>query len=232
MITLGGLQKTTLIDYPGKIACTVFTSGCNFRCPFCYSMELVFPEKIKEQPKIPEKDFFNFLEQRQGMLEGVVLCGGEPTIHKDIIDFARKIKKLKFAVKLDTNGSNPKVLENLIEGKLIDYVAMDIKSPKEKYEFFSGAKLLKNIKQSIEILKQNKIKYEFRTTVAPGLEKQDLLEIGNWIGGKNVNYFLQEFNSQKPVINPKILKLSCLKEPELQQIAKILEPKFQTISVR
>jgi pyruvate formate lyase activating enzyme len=85
-MTLGGLQKTTLIDYPGKIACTVFTSGCNFRCVFCYSMELVIPEKIKEQPKILEKDFFDFLEQRQGMLEGVVLCGGEPTIHKDIID--------------------------------------------------------------------------------------------------------------------------------------------------
>ncbi len=231
-MTLGGLQKTTLIDYPGKIACTVFTSGCNFRCPFCYSMELVLPERIKEQPKILEKDFFDFLEQRQGMLEGVVLCGGEPTIHKDIIDFARKIKKLKFAIKLDTNGSNPKVLENLIKEKLIDYVAMDIKSPKEKYDFFTGAKLLKNIEQSIKILKQGKIGYELRTTVAPGLDRQDLLEIGNWIGGKNINYFLQEFNSQKPVINPEILKLPCLKEQELQKIAETLKPKFQNVSVR
>lgn len=229
---LGGLQKTTLIDYPGKIACTVFTSGCNFRCPFCYSSELVLPEKIKEQPKIPEKDFFDFLEQRQGMLEGVVLCGGEPTIHKDIMDFARKIKKLKFAVKLDTNGSNPEVLEKMIEEKLIDYVAMDIKAPKPKYEFFSGAKLLKNVEQSIEILKQNKIKYELRTTVAPGMDRQDLLEIGNWIKGKNVNYFFQEFNSQKPVINSKILESDCLKEDELKQIAEALKPKFKTISVR
>ena len=229
---LGGLQKTTLIDYPGKIACTVFTSGCNFRCVFCYSAELVLPEKIKEQPKILGKDFFDFLEQRQGMLEGVVLCGGEPTIHKDIIDFARKIKQLKFAIKLDTNGSNPKVLENLIKEKLIDYVAMDIKSPKEKYEFFSGAKLLKNIEQSIKILKQNKVEYEFRTTATPGLGKQDLLEIGNWIGGKKVNYFIQEFNSQKPILNPEILKLPCLKEQELQQIAEILKPKFKNVSVR
>ena len=229
---LGGLQKTTLIDYPGKIACTVFTSGCNFRCVFCYSAELVLPEKIKEQPKILGKDFFDFLEQRQGMLEGVVLCGGEPTIHKDIINFAKKIKKLKFAIKLDTNGSNPKVLENLIKEKLIDYVAMDIKSPKEKYEFFSGAKLLKNIEQSIKILKQNKVEYEFRTTATPGLGKQDLLEIGNWIGGKKVNYFIQEFNSQKPILNPEILKLPCLKEQELQQIAEILKPKFKNVSVR
>ena len=229
---LGGLQKTTLIDYPGKIACTVFTIGCNFRCPFCYSSELVLPEKIKEQPEVLEKEFFDFLEQRRGMLEGVVLCGGEPTIHKDIIDFVRKIKKLKFAIKLDSNGSNPKMLENLIGKKLIDYVAMDIKSPKKKYDFFSGAKLLKNVEQSVKILKQGKVKYEFRTTVAPGLEARDLLEIGNWIGGKNVNYFLQEFNSQKPVIDSKILKLPCLKEQELQQIIEILKPKFQTISVR
>ena len=229
---LGGLQKTTLIDYPGKIACTVFTSGCNFRCPFCYSSELVLPEEIKKQPQVLEKDFFDFLGERQGMLEGVVLCGGEPTIHKDIIDFARKIKKLKFAIKLDTNGSSPKVLENLIKEKLIDYAAMDIKSPKEKYDFFSGAKLLKNVEQSIKILKQGKIKYEFRTTVSPGLEKQDLLEIGNWIGGKNVNYFFQEFNSQKPVLDSKVLKLDCLKEDELKQIAEDLKPKFENISIR
>jgi pyruvate formate lyase activating enzyme len=124
------------------------------------------------------------------------------------------------------------VLENLIKEKLIDYAAMDIKSPKEKYDFFTGAKLLKNIEQSIKILKQGKIGYEFRTTVAPGLDRQDLLEIGNWIGGKNINYFLQEFNSQKPVINPEILKLPCLKEQELQKIAETLKPKFQNVSVR
>jgi pyruvate formate lyase activating enzyme len=148
------------------------------------------------------------------------------------MDFARKIKKLKFAVKLDTNGSNPEVLEKMIEEKLIDYVAMDIKAPKPKYEFFSGAKLLKNVEQSIEILKQNKIKYELRTTVAPGMDRQDLLEIGNWVKGKNVNYFFQEFNSQKPVINSKILESDCLKEDELKQIAEALKPKFKTISVR
>ena len=232
IMIIGGLQRTTLIDYPEKISCTVFASGCNFRCPFCYSQELVIPEEIKKHPKISEKDFFNFLKQRYEMLEGVVLCGGEPTVHKDIISFAKKIKKLKFAVKLDTNGSNPGVLENLIQEKLIDYVAMDIKSPKEKYEFFTGAKLLKNVEQSIEILKQNKVEYEFRTTVAPGLGKQDLLDIGNWIRGANVNYFLQEFNFQKPVLNPEILKFSCLNKQEIQQIAKTLKPEFVDVSVR
>ncbi len=229
---LGGLQKTTLIDYPGKVACTVFSVGCNFRCPFCYSSELVLPEKIERQPKIREKDFFDFLKQRQGMLEAVVLCGGEPTIHKDLPNFIKKIKKLKFAVKLDTNGSNPDMLEKLIKEELIDYAAMDIKAPRKKYDFFSGAKLLEKVSQSVKILKQGKIEYEFRTTVAPGITKQDLLEIGDWITGKNVNYFLQQFNSQKPVIDPNILNRPVLKEREIREIIKTLKPKFQAVSLR
>jgi len=126
---LGGLQKTTLIDYMGKIAATVFLVGCNFRCPWCYSSELVLPEKIKNQPEISEKDFFEFLESRKGLLEGVVVCGGEPTINKDLPDFIKKIKKMGFLIKLDTNGSNPQMIKKLIDDELIDYVAMDIKAP-------------------------------------------------------------------------------------------------------
>jgi len=111
---IGGLQKLTLIDYPGKLAATVFLIGCNFRCPWCYSRELVLPEEIKKQPQIPEKDFFAFLKKRKGLLEGVVICGGEPTIQRGLPDFIKKIKKVGYAVKLDTNGSNPKMLKNLI----------------------------------------------------------------------------------------------------------------------
>ena len=153
---IGGLQKTTLIDYPGKIACTVFLSVCNFRCPWCYSGELVLPEKILKQPRISEKEFFNFLRERKGLLEGVVICGGEPTVNKDLPQFIEKIKRMGYFIKLDTNGSNPKMLKDLIDTKLIDYVAMDIKAPidSEIYKKIlrEGVKL-DDIKESIEILK-------------------------------------------------------------------------------
>ena len=128
-MTLGGFQKTTLIDFPGKIAATVFTSGCSFRCPWCYSPELVLPSEIKKHPKLPEKEFFKFLKERRKLLDGLVLCGGEPTINKDLPAFIKKIKKLGFLVKLDTNGSNPEMLKKLINEKLNDYVAMDLKAP-------------------------------------------------------------------------------------------------------
>ncbi len=114
---IGGLQKTTLVDYPGILAATVFLSGCNFRCPFCYSRELVLPEEIEKHPQISEKYFFDFLKERKGLLQGIVLCGGEPTINQDLPDFISKIKELGFLVKLDTNGSNPKMIKSLIEKK-------------------------------------------------------------------------------------------------------------------
>ncbi|KPJ73405.1 anaerobic ribonucleoside-triphosphate reductase activating protein [Parcubacteria bacterium DG_74_1] len=229
---IGGLQKTTLIDFPGRIAATIFLCGCNFRCPFCYSGELVLPEKIKKQPKILEKDFFDFLKERKGLLEGVVLCGGEPTIHRELSDFCRKIKALGFLIKLDTNGSNPAVLKEIIEDELLDYVAMDIKAPKEKYDFFSGAKLVKKVEESINILKESQLDYEFRTTVAPGLKQEDIFSLSEWIAGKGVNYFLQEFNSQKEVLNPDILNLPVLKKEELEEIIRKIRPKFKTCYLR
>ncbi|MDP2864048.1 MAG: anaerobic ribonucleoside-triphosphate reductase activating protein, partial [bacterium] len=116
---IGGLQKLTLIDFPGRLAATVFLVGCNFRCPFCYSSELVLPEKIKKQPRISEKELFDFLKERKGLLEAVTICGGEPCINKDLPQFCEKIKKLGYLVKLDTNGSNPRMLKNLIDKKLI-----------------------------------------------------------------------------------------------------------------
>jgi len=229
---IGGLQKTTLIDYPGRVACTVFLIGCNFRCPFCYSSELVLPEKIKLQPRIYEKDFFKFLKERKGLLDNLVLCGGEPTINKDLPQFCKKIKKLGYFVKLDTNGSNPEMLKKLIDEKLIDYVAMDIKAPRRKYEFFSGAKLVNEVEESVNILKKNQIGYEFRTTIAPGLKKEDILKATNWIAGKGVNYFLQEFTAQKEVINPEILGLPVLKRKEIEEIIEQIKPKFKNCQIR
>ena len=229
---IGGLQKTTLIDYPGKIACTVFTIGCNFRCPFCYSGELVLPSKIKNCPVLPENKLFDFLKERKGMLEGVVLCGGEPTIHNDLQNFAEKIKALGYSVKLDTNGSNPEMLKNLIEKKLIDYVAMDIKSSKEKYKTYSGIKIdLSKIEKSVNILKQGKIGYEFRTTLAPGLDRQDIKKIAAWIGPAQ-NYFLQEFNDKKEVIKPSIISLPILQKEEIENLIKKIKPKFKICQLR
>ena len=228
---IAGLQKLTLIDYPGKIACTVFLAGCNFQCPWCYSRELVLPEEIKKQPKISEKEFFDFLEKRKGILEGIVLCGGEPTVNKDLPDFVAKIKKLGYSVKLDTNGSNPKMLKRLIKDKLIDYVAMDVKLPKEKYIKILKAKI-NDIEESIKILKENRVDYEFRTTVVPTvLEKQDILKIAKWIGGPNIKYYLQNFRPEK-TIDPKFEKVKPYPDKYLLGIQKAISPFFEICEIR
>ncbi len=229
---IGGLQKLTLIDYPGRLAATVFIIGCDFRCPFCYSPELVLPEKIKNQPRILEKDFFDFLKERKGLLEGVVICGGEPTIHQKLPDFCKKIKKLEYLIKLDTNGSNPEMLKKLINEKLIDYVAMDIKAPKAKYSEAAGVKVnIKKIEESTDILKEGKIDYEFRSTVVPTiLEKEDILKIAQWIGPAK-KYYLQNFRPEK-TINPKFEKIKPYPQEYLLEIQKVISPFFEICQVR
>ena len=220
-MNIGGLQKLTLIDYPGRVACTVFLIGCNFRCGYCYNPELVLPEQIKNQSIISEKEFFIFLKKRKGLLEGVVICGGEPTtqanevsaasqgntkcstsIHKGLIDFIKKIKKLGYLVKLDTNGSNPEMLKRLINEKLIDYVAMDIKAPlsQEKYEKVTGVKIdINKVKKSIELIKNSGLDYEFRTTVIPTIHtKEDIVQITKEISPAK-KYFLQNFRPEKTI---------------------------------
>jgi len=207
------VQKTTLIDYPGRVAATVFLAGCNFRCPWCYSKELVLPELIAQQPEILPEDFFAFLEGKKGLLEGVVLCGGEPTLNPDLPEFIKKIKAMGFLVKLDSNGSNPKMLKELVDNKLIDYAAMDIKLPKERYSLVFGrgstpvnstgveplqALSVEEIEESIKILKNGRVNFEFRTTVAPGVHTpDDLAQMAKWIGrevpGKPPKYILQNF---------------------------------------
>lgn len=232
MIEIGGLQRLTLIDYPGRLAVTVFIIGCDFRCPFCYSPELVLPEKIKNQPRISEKDFFDFLKKRKGLLEGVVICGGEPTIHQKLPDFCEKIKKLGYLVKLDTNGSNPEMLKKLINEKLIDYVAMDIKAPKAKYSEAAGVKVnIKKIEESIDILKKGKIDCEFRTTVVPTIhKKEDILKIAQWIRSAK-KYYLQNFRPEK-TINPKFEKIKPYPQEYLLEIQKAISPFFEICQVR
>jgi len=230
---IAGLQKTTLIDYPDKIACVVFLAACNFRCPWCYSSELVLPLKIVKQPRISEKDLFDFLRKRRRLLEGVVICGGEPTINKDLPQFIEKIKNLGYSVKLDTNGTNPEMLKDLVVKKLIDYVAMDIKNKKEKYsQVFLEAKTIKDIEESVGFLKKGSIDFEFRTTVVPTIHsKEDLLEIAKWIGGPNVRYYLQNYRPEK-TIDPEFEKIKPFPQKFLEEIAKEISPYFKTCQVR
>lgn len=245
---IGGLQKTTLIDYPGKLACTVFLAVCNFRCPWCYSRELVLPEKIVNQPKIEEKYFFDFLRERQGLLEGVVVCGGEPTVNKDLPQFLQKLKNLGYLIKLDTNGSNPEMLQDLINHNLINYVAMDIKGPMgpnfqlnptgSKQPIFNFQSILgENVKidkiqKSVEILKKGLVDFEFRTTVVPGVHKrEDFLEIAKWIGGPDIKYYLQNFRPEK-TIDPAFEKVKPCANEWLNEVAKEISPYFKLCHLR
>ena len=184
---IGGLQKFSLTDYPNLFSCVVSTNGCNWRCPWCSAGDFVLPERVAAREKISQKQVINFLKQQKGKLQAVVLSGGEPTIHKDLPGFCRAIKKQKYKIKLDTNGSNPAMLVCLIHNKLVDYVALDIKSTKEKYPQVIGAKgslanyLIDNVQKSIDLLKTNKVDYEFKTTFSPELTREDILKIAHWI---------------------------------------------------
>ena len=221
----------TLIDYPGKIAATVFTVGCNFFCPFCHNPELVDAEKIKTQPKISEKSFFDFLANRQGLLEGICITGGEPTIQADLPEFIRKIKDLGFLVKLDTNGANPLMLAKLLNEKLIDYVAMDIKAPLEKYKKAAGAKVrLADIQRSTELVRLAP-DYEFRATVLPALHsKKDILSMARWLEGAK-RFYLQQFQSIK-TLDSSFLREKPFSEEKLAEFCRILRMFFDECGVR
>lgn len=202
---IGGLQKVTLVDYPGKLSCTVFFSGCNFRCPFCYSKELVLPEEIKKHPEISEQTFFNFLEEKRGLLDGCVLCGGEPTIYgSELVEFVKKVKNKGFVIKLDTNGTEPETLKMMLDEKLLDYVAMDIKAPlnKEKYSIATGTKNvdIEKIKESIFLIKNSGVDYELRSTIVPSIHsKEDMIQMAKDISPAK-KYFLQGFRGEKGTI--------------------------------
>ena len=229
---IAGLQKLTLIDYPGKLACTVFLSGCNFRCPWCYSKELVLPEEIQNHPRIKEKEFFLFLKEKIGLIQGVVICGGEPTLFKELVSFLKKIKKMGFLVKLDTNGSNPKVIKDLIDKKLIDYVAMDVKLPKEKYSLvFHDKTKVKDIEDSINLLNSGLVDYEFRTTIVPTIHKEeDIIQIAHWIRPAK-KYFLQNFRAEK-TIDPSFEEIKPYPAEFLLEIQKKISPLFEICRVR
>lgn len=189
-MNIGGFQRSSLIDYPGKISAIIFTQGCNFRCPYCHNPELVDPELFAEPLKV--EDIFAHLNSRRGLLDAVVISGGEPTLQTDIGELLRAIKKMGFFVKLDTNGSNPGVIKSLIAEDLIDYIAMDIKAPFERYHDVVKLNIdVTKIKESIEIIMNSPLDYEFRTIVVKNLlSESDIISIAHSIKGAR-KYVLQ-----------------------------------------
>lgn len=194
-----GLQKLTLLDYPGKVACTVFTCGCNYRCPFCHNAMLVTGRD--EEMAFSREELISFLKTRTKILDGVAITGGEPLLHAGLPELIREIKDLGFAVKLDTNGSFPDELEKLIDAKQIDRVAVDIKNSPAKYAMTCGSETaLEKVRATVDLLKRDVVDYEFRTTVVGGFhEKGDFAEIGKWIAGAKA-YFLQQFTDSGEVL--------------------------------
>ena len=229
---IGGLQKLTLIDYPGHLAATVFTFGCNFRCPFCHNPELVSGSLYKISG-ILEEDFFKFLKERKGKLEGVCITGGEPTIQPDIVEFVRKIKNLGFKVKLDTNGARPDILRELFQKKLLDFVAMDIKSDLENYAKTTNSKLdIERIRLSVDLIRNSGIDYEFRTTAVPGLHKEeDFAKIGEWLEGSK-KYVLQKYEDKGKILDPKLKKKVKGKRLDLEKIAEKIKRYFGEVEIR
>ena len=195
---IGGFQKTSLLDYPDRISAIVWTSGCNFHCPFCYNKNLA----LGTAELFPEDQILSFLSKRKKQLEGVVISGGEPLIQEDIIDFIEKIKDLKFLVKIDTNGQFPEKIRKLLEKQLVDYIAMDVKAPQGKYRQITGIDVdISKIDASINLIKTKAPAYEFKTTFIPNfLVKEDIIEIAKWLNGADA-YYLQQFKIIKPLVS-------------------------------
>ncbi len=213
-----GLQKMTLLDYPEHVACTVFLGGCDFRCPFCHNFELA---EGRAEPELTEEELFTFLKKRQGILDGVAVTGGEPCLYEELPDLLKRIRKLGFAVKLDTNGAHPAVLRKVLEQGLADYAAMDIKNSPEKYARTAGLDVvdMDAVRESIVLLRESGIDYEFRTTVVRELhEAEDFEAIGKLIAGAK-RYFLQSFTDRDTV---PVRGLTAPDETELRKYAEIV----------
>lgn len=225
---IAGFQKTTLLDYPEKIACIVFTQGCNFKCGYCHNPELF----EKKEPVITLPALFEFLKSRTGKLDGVVITGGEPTLQKELKDFIKEIKSLDFLVKLDTNGTNPDIIEELLKEKLIDYIAMDIKAPIEKYPDITNTNVNKDqIQRSINIILNSKIDYEFRTTaVREQLDIEDFKQIGTLISGAK-RYYIQKFVPDK-ILDKSFKNNTSLDETDFKTIKNLLKEDIEVIELR
>ncbi len=223
-----GLQKTTLLDYPGKLASIVFTAGCNMNCPFCHNSELI---TLPKTGAISEEEIISHLKKRRSTLEGVVITGGECTLQKDLAEFCKKVKALGYSIKLDTNGTSPEVLKHLVSENLIDYVAMDIKNSKEKYAQTCGTSgvNLDHLQESIDFLMKKPVAYEFRTTLISQYHSlEDMEEIGQWIKGADALY-LQAFKDSDTVRKK---GLTAPSKEEMETYRKLLLHYIHHVEIR
>ena len=228
---ISGLQKMTLLDYPGLVACTVFTGGCNFRCPFCHNASLVLPEALQASDGGVDA-VLSFLKKRQGLLDGVAITGGEPLLHADMADFLREVKALGFRVKLDTNGTFPDRLISLVEEGLVDRVAMDIKNDPALYAKTVGLETMDmaTVTKSRDFLLSGAVEYEFRTTVVRGLHtRESLLAAARWIEGAKA-YFLQQFRDSGELISPD--GLSAFSDEEMHALLDAVRTVVPTAELR
>ena len=224
-----GFQKLTLLDYPGKTAATVFTGGCNFRCPFCHNGDLVLSHSAMDE--ITQDEIFSVLERRKGFLDGVCVTGGEPLMWQDTEDFLKKIKDMGYLVKLDTNGSYPERLERIIKSGSIDYIAMDIKNSLSSYPKTVGLESfdIESVKKSVEVINSSALDHEYRTTLVKNLHtEKDMEEIGKWLEGEK-KYFLQAFVMSDNVIDK---SMSGFEKEELEKMLKIVKKYIPTAEIR
>ena len=224
-----GYQKTTLLDYPGHVAATIFTGGCNFRCPFCHNSDLVVNSTMS--PCISQEEIFSFLKKRKNVLSGICITGGEPTLQTNLSEFIKKVRSLGYKIKLDTNGYRPDVISSLLEDNLLDYIAMDIKAGLSNYAKVSGIPNLdtSKIKESISIIENSGIDYEFRTTVVKELHnRQDFLEISEMLSSSS-SYFIQSFKDSGNILTP---GLSSCDTDTLNQYLAIVKNKLPFCSLR
>lgn len=223
-----GFQKMTMLDFPGRVVCTVFTGGCNLRCPFCHNALLVTQV---DNVVYDEEEIISYLKKRKGLLDGICVSGGEPLLQIGLEDFLKRVKELGFKVKLDTNGTFPARLKSLVKKGLVDYVAMDIKNCKRKYALTTGTESfdITKIEESVAFLLQGTVDYEFRTTVVDGLhEAQDIVEIGEWIKGAK-KYFLQNFVDSGNLIGE---NLHAVSRETLDEMRKTAQKHLQNVEVR
>jgi len=226
---IGGLQKTSLLDYPGEISAIIWTIGCNLRCPFCYNVDVV---KQTVTP-LSENEVLSYLEKRRNVIAALVISGGEPLIQEDIVSFCEKVKGLGYLIKIDTNGTFPEKLKELLDKKLVDYIAMDVKAPKNKYDILAGTKVdIKKIQKSIDIIRNSSVDYEFKTTFVPGLlVKEDIGKIGMWLDGSE-KFFLQQFKNNTATISSDLENVTSYSRDDLLDALEEVKPFFKQCSVR
>jgi len=228
-MNIGGFQKTSLLDFPDTLSAIVWTNDCNFRCPFCYNKNLV----LDQTESIPEKEVFKFLEKRKGMLEGLVISGGEPFLQEELGDFIKKAKDLGYLIKVDTNGSLPDKIKQLVDKNLIDYISMDVKAPKNKYNQISGVDVkISKIEKSIDLIRNNVLEYEFRTTFVPQiLKKEDIIEIGKWLEGSE-KYYLQQFRNNPPLISTEYNNVAPYSKEYIIETLESIKPFYKFCDIR